>query len=128
MILDKTLAKEIKKTANGDGSREARFAFLKIAKEAAKELSTINAAEVYGQVLKKYGRAVTALCTAATIAEKKDRLDRHTVEWARDVLKLWTNRPSDTAFIAFNDGLHPTRIEEYAGSFIRLTTEDEDGQ
>lgn len=39
MKLDKTFEKEITKISNGNGSREAKFDFLKPAKEAAKELS-----------------------------------------------------------------------------------------
>ena len=39
MKLDRTFSAEIKK-ANGDGRREAKFAFLKPARAAAKELST----------------------------------------------------------------------------------------
>lgn len=37
MKLDRTFAREVKKAANGDGSREARFAFLNPAREAAKK-------------------------------------------------------------------------------------------
>ena len=125
MKLDGTFAREIEKTANGDGSREARFAFLNPARDAAKRLSTPNVRNDFDDVLREYGRATVGLCVAVTVWERRDRLESRTVRWAEDVLKLWTNRPHDTLCLFINDGLHPTRIEEYAGSFIKLTTEEE---
>ena len=116
MKLDKTFEKEIIKISNGNGSREAKFNFLKSAKETAKKLSTIKAAEIFNSTIKKYGRVTVAICV--------DRLDYPTYQWARKVISLWRNRPSDISCVAFCDGLHPTRIEEYAGGFIRLTTEE----
>lgn len=124
MKLDGAFAREIKKTANGDGSREARFSFLRPAKEAAKRLSTPNVREEFNDILREYGRVSVALCVAVTIRERRDRLDDSTVRWAEAVLALWTNRPHDVSCLAIRDNLHPTRIEEYAGSLIRLTTED----
>lgn len=123
MKLDRTFIKEIVKTANGDGSREARFTFLGTAREAAKELSTIKAPQIFNSVIRKYGRATVAVCVAATILQHQDRLELNTCQWAREVIKLWQNRTNDIGRVAFNDGLHPTRIEEYAGAFIRLTEE-----
>ena len=125
MKLDGTFAREIEKTANGDGSREARFAFLNPARDAAKRLSTPNVRNDFDDVLREYGRATVGLCVAVTVWERRDRLESRTVRWAEDVLKLWTNRPHDTLCLFINNGLHPTRIEEYAGSFIKLTTEEE---
>ena len=125
MKLDRTFAREVKKAANGDGSREARFAFLNPAKEAARKLSTPNVMREFDGILREYGRATVGLCVAVTVWERRDRLESRTVRWAEDVLKLWTNRPHDTLCLFINNGLHPTRIEEYAGSFIKLTTEEE---
>lgn len=125
MKLDRTFAREIKKTANGDGSREARFAFLNPAREAAKRLSTPIVMREFDDILREYGRATVGLCVAVTVWERRNRLESRTVRWAMEVLKLWTNRPHDTLCLFINDGLHPTRIEEYAGSLIRLTTEED---
>lgn len=124
MKLDRTFAREIEKTANGDGSREARFAFLNTAREAAKRLSTPMVRRDFDDVLRECGRATVGLCVAVTVWERRNRLESRTVRWAMEVLKLWTNRPHDTLCLFINDGLHPTRIEEYAGSLIRLTTEE----
>lgn len=124
MKLDASFAREIKKTANGDRSREAKFAFLNPAKAAAREMSTTKIRENFDSVLKAYGRVVVGVCVAATVVERWDRLDASTVQWGREVLKLWTNRPLDLGCVIINDGLHPTRIEEYAGSFMRLTAEE----
>lgn len=124
MKLDRTFAREIKKTANGDGSREARFSFLNPAREAAKKLSTPNVRREFDDILREYGRATVGLCVAVTVFERRDRLESRTVRWAMEVLKLWTNRPSDILCLYIHDNLHPSRIEEYAGSLIRLTTEE----
>jgi hypothetical protein len=124
MKLDRTFAREVKKAANGDGSREARFAFLNPAREAAKKLSTPNVRDVFDDILREYGRAIVGLCVAVTVRERRDRLQSRTVLWALKVLELWTNRPSDTLCLYIFDNLHPSRIEEYAGSFIKLTTEE----
>lgn len=125
MKLDRTFAREVKRAANGDGSREARFAFLNPAKEAARKLSTPNVRREFDGILREYGRAVVGLCLAVTIWERRDRLERRTVRWAEEVLKLWTNRPPDIRTLYIGDNLHPSRIEEYAGSFIKLTTEED---
>lgn len=124
--LDDCFARELRKEANGDGSREAKFAFKDKVTKAAKELSTSEVPYIFSDVIKKYGRVPIAICVAVTIVERRDRLDYKTVCWANEVLKLWTNQNFSSYLFAYiNDGLHPTRIEEYAGSFIRLTTGSE---
>ena len=125
MKLDRTFAREVKNAANGDGSREARFAFLNPAKEAARKLSTPNVMREFDGILREYGRATVGLCVAVTVWERRDRLESRTVRWAMEVLELWTNRPPDTRCLYIGDNLHPSRIEEYAGSFIKLTTEED---
>ena len=77
----------------------------------------------FSDIVKKYGRVSVAICVAATILDRQDRLEYVSVQWAHEVMKLWTNRPGGPNCVLINDGLHPTRIEEYAGSFIRLTTD-----
>ena len=79
MKLDRTFAREVKKAANGDGSREARFAFLNPAREAAKKLSTPNVRDVFDDILREYGRAIVGLCVAVTVWERRDRLESRTV-------------------------------------------------
>lgn len=124
MKLEKDFAREVKKLANGDGSRELKFDFLKKVREARKALSTAEVAKgKLAEVIKEYGRVPVAVCLAVTIWERRDRLSQGVTAWAGEVLALWTNRPADILSAYIDDGLHPTRIEEYAGSFIRLTTE-----
>lgn len=125
MKLDRTFTREISKVANGDGSREAKFAFLPKVREANKVLSTPDVMHTYDDCIKRFGRVPVAICTAATIVSRCDRLNDSSVRWAREVLKLWTNRPTDLCCAHIDDKLHPTRIEQYAGSFIRVTTEEE---
>jgi len=127
MKLDKELAREIKKQAKGDGSREAKFAFLKKVRGASEMMSCPDV--MYGkfdEALKTYGRVPVAVCVAVTLYKRRERLDRWKLSWALAVLALWTNRVEDNLWSAYiNDGIHPTRICEYAGSFVRLTTEEE---
>lgn len=120
MTIDRTLAAEIKK-ANGDGSREAKFDFLHKIIAVKNELSTPDVMQRFNDCFKSHSRAAIAVCLAATIQSRRDRLDPETVEWADAVMKLWTNRPRSVDRVVIEDNLHPTRIEEYAGEFIRLT-------
>lgn len=124
MTLDYTLSREIKKEANGDGSREAKFAFLAEASKAKQELSSPSVIDNFGEILQKYGRVKIAMCVAATITARADRLNRSTVDWAKAVLRLWANRPTDLGRLYIDDGLHPSKIEIYAGGLIRATTEE----
>lgn len=122
MKIDSVLVKEILK-ANGNGSREDKFSLLRKITAVKKELSTPDVTRTFDRVFERHERAHIAICLAATIVDREDRLDYRTVEWGREVLRLYTNRPSTLERIVIEDGLHPTRIEEYAGNFIRLTTE-----
>lgn len=121
MKMDETFAREIKKQANGDGSREAKFTFKKKVCAARNELSTPEVLDEFGVILKKHGRVPVAICVAATILERADRLNARSVEWAEKVMSLYTNCPLDKLYASYNDGLHPSRIEEYAGALIKLT-------
>lgn len=130
MKLDTTFAKEVKREANGDGSREARFAFNEKVRGAAKMMSTpdvLHGGKV-NEAFKTYGRVAVGICFAATLYQRRERLDFWGFDWATEVLKLWTNRtPNSLDNAAINDGIHPTKIcyHDYAGNFIRLTTEED---
>lgn len=124
MRLDRTLEKEIR-AVTGDGSRAAKFALLSKIDAAAADMSSPGIRETFCDCLRKHGRAVTAICVAVTLVERKERLDRWGLSWALDVVGLlptnFTQGNKERAYI--NDGLHPTRICEYARTFIRLTSE-----
>lgn len=121
--LDGTLAKEVK-AMNGNNSREAKFALLKKIDAAVKDMSTPDIQTRFNEILGKHGRAVTAICVAATLFERRERLDDWGIRWAMDVLDCWTTKPmSGISRACIDDGIHPTRICEYAGSFIKLNTE-----
>lgn len=125
MKLDKEFIRDIQKIANGDGSREAKFAFLRFAQAAAKELSKLPDKETFNELLKKYGRVSVAVCVAATMIERKERLSANCFVWANSVITTWTNRPRDLSSVIIRDEhLHPTRIEEYTRDFLRLTMEE----
>ena len=123
MKLDRTLAQELK-AANRNGSRDASLAFVKKVKAVSAEISSTRAYVVFDDCLARYGRAAVAVCVAATLYERRERLDFWRLDWAQAVFKLWTNRPRSYLSIAYiDDGLHPTRICEYADSFISCTIE-----
>ena len=121
MKLDRALAREISKAANDCKEQKTRMVLMQKLRKAKERLSTPDVIRTFGDALKECGRVPVAICTAVTINKRRNRLRAQTVRWAEAVLKLW-GKNSDSAYIA--DGLHPTRIEEYAGSFIRLTTEE----
>lgn len=124
-VLDRTLAKEIR-ALNSDGSREAKFSLLHRIDLAVKDFSSPQVISRFDELLRNHGRAVTAICIAATIWTRRERLDNWQLSWAQQVLDLWTTKPRTETGISranIDDGLHPTRICEYAASFIRLTTE-----
>ena len=120
MKLDTSFVRELRKI-NGDGTRDAKFAFLRPAQSTAKEMSNPDVINNFGNIVKEHGRTAAAVCVAATAIERADRLNPETVEWAREVIKLWTNRPADLGTVLIADGLHPTRIEQYAGALINAT-------
>lgn len=125
MKLDRELVRGLKK-ANGDGTRKTRFKFLDKVRGAAKMMSCTDAPKMFNEALKKYGREAVACTLAATIIDRQDRLSRRTVIWATNILEIWTNHGGiDDCLI--DDQLHPTKIEypEYAGTFIKLTIEEE---
>lgn len=125
MKLDTTFAREIKKVANGDGSDEHMRTFRKTLRMVKAELSCVGVRERYNECVKKYGRVPVAICTAATVVDRQDRLESKSITWALEVLKHWTNRPNTTLYFAvIEDGLHPTRIEEYAAPLMQVTTEE----
>lgn len=101
---------------------------MKQVEETRKALSSSEVARGgYDAAIKKYGRVPVAICTAATIYMRKERLGGWGFLWAQNVLALWTNRPPsgiDRAAI-MDDTLHPTRICDYSARFIRLTTIDD---
>lgn len=125
MTLDRTLVKDIK-AAVGDGSRTARFSLLNRIERAA-EASSPGICKTFDALLREHGRAVMAICVAATLEARRERLEGWQIHWARTVLDLWTTHPTWSRYsrAVIHDGLHPTRICEYARPFIRCTTESE---
>ena len=111
-MLDQTLKAEIKE-ANGD-----KFVFLRQVQKVAGEMDLPK----FGDVLKNNSRAAVAVCLAATILANRWDLHRWAVEWARQVMSSWANCPRDTTVAVADIGLHPSRIEEYAGNFIRSSS------
>lgn len=121
MKLDVELAREISRYTTNDGSRES---ILRIRKELRACKSAMSSPEVmtqYAEYAKAFGRVPVAICTACTILERTKRLNSWSVKWAISVIAA-CRMNLNTADFMVDDGLHPLRIEEYAASFIRLTT------
>jgi len=120
MKLDKSFENDIKKL-NGNGSREAKFEHLKVVRAAVKELSTPDVIRDFNKILKKYGRAPVSVCVAATLIDRGDRISGSSLQWAQEVIKLWTNRPNSMRQFTIRDNLHPSKIEVYAKALIKFT-------
>lgn len=122
MTLDQTFANEIRRQANGDGSRMAKFEFKRKVEETRRAMSTPTVLDNFGNFLGKYGRVPVAICVAETITERREQMHSSSYSWAQEVLKLYKNAPYDKLFAYIDDGLHPSRIEEYAKTFMQVTT------
>lgn len=128
MKLDRVFARDINREANANGSRDAKFAFLKRVEAANKALSVPDVAHGgFDAVIKEHGRVPVMICVAATLYNRRERLNKWGFLWATEVLNPWTNRPPSGVERATirDDMLHPTSICGYAVDFIRLTTEDD---
>lgn len=126
MTLDSELAREIRR-ANGDGTRAAGLELLRKVKAAKADLSSPDVREHFDDALKKHGRVPVAICVGVTAVLRADSLNRWIVGWGRDVLQQWAYRPFDLTVALIEDNLAPSRIEEYAGSFVRATTDRNGG-
>lgn len=122
MELDKLFAKEIKSIVNKTNDREEVRAFYTKLEKVSKEMSTPDIMNTFDEMLKKHGRALVGLCVAVTIDYRRNRLLSEYVTWADEVLKLWKCRSGFVARGVINDGLHPSRIEQYARSLVKATS------
>ena len=124
-MLDKTFAAEVKSLLVDD-SRETKFAFLKRLDDARKDFSNTNVRRTFNDSLSKHGRALTAVCVAATLDVRRERIDYWGWSWAREVLALLPPNISKSNLErgVIDDGIHPTAICEYAESLIKQTTEE----
>lgn len=125
MKLDSYFVKEFKQSANGDGSKEARIDFLRRASAAARDLGNPSVMREFGKILQKHGRIPVTICIAATASQNKEHISRKLADWSDEILKLYTNKPHDLSRFAYNDGLHPSRIDEYTAFFVDNTIKEE---
>ena len=123
MALDRALAREIKRAAPDRRDREAYFAFAERIRATKAEMSSPAVRDHFYEMLAKHGRPETAIVLAATIWDRRKRLDGWKLKWAEEVLDRWPHTPYLLEDAAIQDGLHPSRICEYAGEFIRLNEE-----
>lgn len=127
MKCDDTLLREISKAAGK--TRAERIAFVgqcaAFSEELGKAIKHNNGllalTSIFDRTMLQYPRAVTACCVAATI-RMRDGMSRSSQEWAQSVLDAWKATESHKLRAYIDDNLHHSRIEEYAGSFIRCTS------
>jgi len=118
MTLDRTFVNEIKKAANGDGSREYKFAFIKKLQEVS---SALGHRYEFNDCIKKYGRAKVAICIAATIYQNQCEFERPEIAWALDVMSLWTNKTGERSISAATISIHPAILADNSYSLRKLT-------
>ena len=127
MKCDDTLLREISKAAGK--TRTERIAFVSqcaaFSEELGKAIKHNNGllalTAIFDRTMLQYPRAVTACCVAATI-RMREGMSRSSQEWAQSVLDAWKATESHKLRAYIDDNLHGSRIEEYAGSFIRCTS------
>ena len=121
-MIDSTLKREVR-ALYGKGDRPAKFATLAKLRAAKADLSTPRVMTDFDKCMSKHGRAVVAVCVAATLVQRGDRLDYWRNDWVRRILELLPFLTTENLrSLYINDNLHPTRICEYAGSLIKYTT------
>ena len=127
MKCDPTLLREIKLKAGK--TKQERLAFATQCATFADELGSAIKANNGLQTLKTIVdkamlgelRAVTA-CSLAVTIEMRDGMSVNARTWARSVMEAWNPTASQRLRGYIDDNLNPTRIEEYAGGFIRCTS------
>jgi hypothetical protein len=120
MKLDKTFESEIRKTANGDGGRDYKFALI----EELKEVSAMLANRYnFDDCVKKFGRAKVALCVAATIVSFRYRYENNQIAWAEAIIALWTNKCEQSVSIAVIN-THSAILADNSRSLRKLTVEE----
>ena len=122
MKLEKTFENEIKKIANGDGSREHRFALDKELMEISKTLE--HSCYDFNKCIKKHGREKVSLCIAATIVAQYYLFETPQINWARSVFNLWTNK-SDVSVSAALFNMHPAVLADISSGLRKLTTDND---
>lgn len=122
-MLDDVLAREIQKFVGTGNPPESRAPVNTTLREVAKDMERITRYDdspLY-ECLKKYGRAAVAICIAATLYERRERLGNWGLRWALEVLGTWPWR--NTNFICnglIGGNSHPTAICTWAQSFMKL--------
>ncbi|MDD2647345.1 MAG: hypothetical protein PHI27_06405 [Eubacteriales bacterium] len=121
MQIDTSLAREIAQWTANDGTRKDICRVKAALRDVRDMMSTTDAPQMFSDGIKRFGRAAVAVGVACTIVARRESLNARPIRWALAVLSACkvTFEP-DT--YAWRDGLHPSKIEVYAGAFIRATT------
>jgi len=120
MTLDKAFENEVKKVANGNLTREYKFDFMKEIKEVAIALG--NRYE-FENCIKKYGRVKVALCVAATIKQRAHEFNARQLDWAIEVMLLWTNKNELSVLNAIIN-IHPAILSDNSSILRKLTIKE----
>lgn len=90
--LDFTFARDVYNISNGDGTREARFAFMRDAKAVAKELSCPKAPYIFNHVVQTHVGFEIPRSTVTTVAVVRSELNRRMAKLRLSKLRLWMLR------------------------------------
>ena len=121
MKLDRTFVTEINKVTANDGTSAGRAAVKTRLRACAAAMSTIDIDEKLNDIIKEHGRAAVGICIAQKCAGEhyEDRHDERLCSWSRLVLAACKTELGDNG--TYNDGLHPTRVDDYAACLIKYT-------
>ena len=117
MKLDADFVREFKKTMNGDGSKEYKFALI----DEIEQTSAILAHRYeWNAAFAIHGRVLVACCVASTICESPNDYTDTQIEWANDVMRRWTNRCERSVSSAIVR-LHPGILIDNANFLMQNT-------
>lgn len=121
MKLDRTFIADINKATANDGTRAERAAIKTRIRDCATAMSTIDIAEKLNDIIKEYGRAIVSICIAQKCKAEyfEDRHDERLCSWSRLVLAACKLELGDNG--TYNDGLHPTKVDDYSACLIKYT-------
>lgn len=121
MKLDRTFIADINKVTANDGTSAGRATVKTRLRACATKMSTIDIAEKLNEIIKEYGRAMVGICIAQKCAAEhyEDRHSERLCNWSRLVLAACKLELGDNG--TYNDGLHPTKVDDYSACLIDYT-------
>lgn len=123
MKLTKDFQMEIDALVNANATPEEENQFYKREEAVARALSKLRDWRNFNRIVKSRGRACVAICVALTIMQYNGNMTYRTVEWAKEVLKIWKKLPTKGILLRMliYCNFHPSKICDYIDDFIQQT-------